>query len=848
MKATEQMVSKQHGLLPIMGKLQNEALCECIHLEVSEVEGSRSYLKSNQAELRPSMFNHGCLFVQDNKSTCLKEPHDIDNKFALLLRHHGKAKRLFEGHCVHAQITMLGYDHRTFLANCLIDMYGNCGKIEDAQTVFEKITHPNVYSFNIVLKTYGQNEMLDAAREIFWGMPLRDVVSWSTMIAALSQWGHYEEALDVYSRMALGIIEPDRITFVCILNACSNLALLEKGIEVHASIVAQSLESNIVVATALINMYGKCGRLLYAANVFNHMPTRDTVCWNAMMTTYAQNGNCQEAYFLFKKMLIEGINPTNVSFLCAVDACAGLCVLQEGKRIHAVINNGGVVQDLALGNTLLNMYGKCGSVYLAGFVFESMPSRDIVSWNAMVTVLSQNEKNYEALCLYDDMQVAGIRPNNITFVSALNACASLQALEGGYTIHNTILVDCDGVDIMVESALVNMYGKCSDIHSATKLFSEMVLQDVVSWNVMITSLIHNKHSANAFECFQFMLTNGILPDDITYMSVLDVCASLEDLHRGQQIHATLNYVGYQQNNYVQTSLVNMYGKCGNLCKAKSALDSFSVPNLAALNAYLAVLTENGHGKDALDLFHNMRLHGLKPDIISVVCAIDACAILAAFEDGKEIHDAIVDLEYEQDLVVRTALINMYGKCGSLRHSRIVFEKMQQWDLILCNAMICVFAQYGHAKEAFCVFFQMQQDKIKPDQVTFISILTACSHTGQIEEGRHLFVSISRDHRLKQLEDHYVCMIDILGRAGLLDEAEELINSIPFEKSALVWLTLLSACQMHSDMERGCLATNKCFEIDPENAAPYVLMSNIYVAAGSWVGTARELQLKNAFIV
>lgn len=832
MKATERLACKKHGLFPMVEKLEDEVLLQCMHPGVNEFSGSHSNTKSEKARPQTSTANRVSLSVQDGRSACLHGPHDIKGKFALLLQCHGRAKELSEGHCVHAEINMLGYDNKTFLANFLIEMYGNCGKLEDAEIVFKRIAHPNVFSFNIFLKAYCQNGMLDLANEFFWGMPLRDVVSWSTMIGSLSQWGHYEEALDVYCQMALAYIEPDRITFVCALNACSNLALLEKGIELHTSIMAQELESNVVVGTALINMYGKCGSVVYANNVFDRMPTRDTVCWNTMMTVYAQNGHSEEALFFFRKMLTEGVDCTSISFLCVVDACAGLCMLQEGKRIHAVINNSEIVQDLSLGNTLLNMYGKCGSLYLAGFVFESMPFRDVVSWNAMVTVLCQNKQNHEALSLYDDMEAAGITPNNITFVSVLNACASLQALERGQTIHSTILVDFVGFDMMVESALVNMYGKCNNIYSAVKVFTGMASHDVVSWNVMITSLTHNKQSANTLECFQMMLMGGILPDDITYLSVLDACACLKDSHHGQQIHAALIHCGYQQNSYIQTSLVSMYGKCGDLCKAKKALDSVYVQNLAALNAYLAVLTENGHGKEALDLFRTMQSRGIMPDKISFVCAIDACAILAAFEDGKDIHDTIIDFDYEQDLVVRTSLINMYGKCGSLLHAKMVFKRMQQWDLILCNAMICVFSQWGDAEGSLYIFFQMQHDRIKPDRITFISILTSCSHAGGIEEGRHFFVSISKDHRLKQSEDHYICMIDILGRAGLLEEAEGLIGCIPFEESALVWLTLLGACQMHSDTERGCRAAKECLDLDPENAAPYVLMSNIYVAACS----------------
>ncbi|KAH7427095.1 hypothetical protein KP509_10G030000 [Ceratopteris richardii] len=705
-------------------------------------------------------------------------------------------------------------------------MYGNCGQIEDLKSLYENMAHPNIFTFNIVLKAYTRNGMLDFARETFKKMPIHDVVSWSTMIGGLSQWGHYQEALDLFCQMQFGSVKPDNITYVCVLNACSNLLLVEKGIEIHASIVSERFESDVVIGTALINMYGKCRRLLHAVNVFNHMPNHDIICWNAMMTAFSHNNEGQSTLCFSRRMMNEGILPSNVSFLSVLDACADLCLAKEGQRIHVIINNYGFWQDLTLGNALLNMYGKCGIPSLAWLVFERMSLRDVISWNSMIASLAQNGKNNEALHVYHSMQISGIRPNDVTFVSILNACASLEALEEGQIIHTTIVIDNGSNDDNVDIALVNMYGKCRCLCNAKRVFSGMISQNVVAWNVMIASLVLNNQGEDALESFDAMLSKGLCPDNITYASAIDACICVNDLLSGQNIHAIIAHLGIQDDSFIQTSLISMYGKGGDLCKAKNALIDFPSQSLASMNAYLSVMKENGHEMEALNFFHSMLAKGIRPDNISFVHVFDLCAALAVFDDGEKIHNIAIDLKCEQDLIMNTALINMYGKCGSMLYARRVFERIQQSDAVLCNAMISVYAQGGHILGCLCILLQMVNKGIKLNQVTFISMLMGCSHAGEVELGRHLFVSMNIEHGMKYLEDHYVCMIDILGRAGILDEAEQLITSMYMDASAQLWLTLLAACQIHNDMERAWLLLRACCDL--KNAAFYVLMSNLSV--------------------
>lgn len=666
-------------------------------------------------------------------------------KLASLLKRCGTNNLLYDGRRVHAHICTYGYDSNRFLANCLVQMYGNCASVEDAQAAFDRVGKPNLYSWNLLMKAYVENRRFTKAKTVFTTMPQRDVVSWSTMIAACAQFGHGEEALELFQQMQREGVKPNVVTFVCVLDAYAGLADLEEAEEVHAHIIDSGFEQNLIVANALINMYGKRGYVNTARKVFDRMNERDRVSWNSMIAAYAQNDYGKEALELFRQMQVEGIKPNKISFVSAVNACASPALLEEGKNIHSAIFDSGFVQDVVVGTALVTMYGKCGSLHDARIIFREMPVRNLVSWNAMIAACIQNGQAVEALDLFHQMQAEGLKPDKITFICALHACGSLGALQDGQEIHSAIMTRGYQRDVGVGTALVNMYGKCGSLGESRSVFHRIRERNVVSWGVMIVACV-----------------------------------------------------------------------------------------------------ENGHGREALDLFRQRRLDGIKPDKVTFICLLDACISIAALEDGREIHAAIIDCGFEQDTVTWTALINMYGKCGSLHDAKSVFNRMFQQDVVSWSAMIDACAQNGHGKEALELFHQMQLDGINPNSITFLSLLIACRHAGLLERARCYFASMTREYGFAHTMDHYVCMIDILGRSGHLEEAEDLINHLPFKEIAPGWLCLLGACTTHGDLDRGIRAAKHCLELDPKNAAPYKLMSNLYAAAGRWekVATVKEA-LKNS---
>uniref|UniRef100_UPI0040747504 Synthetic PPR-DYW protein n=1 Tax=synthetic construct TaxID=32630 RepID=UPI0040747504 len=466
----------------------------------------------------------------------------------------------------------------------------------------------------------------------------------------------------------------------------------------------------------------------------------------------------------------------------------------------------------------------------------------VFSWNSKIRGYARNGQPEEALSLYSQMRRSGIKPDNYTFPFVLKACASLSSLKEGKQIHGHVIKSGFESDVYVQSALIDMYAKCGELEDARKVFDEMPERNVVSWNAMISGYAQNGQSEEALELFREMQQEGIKPSEFTFCSVLSACASLGSLEMGKQIHGYVIKSGFESIVFVGNALIDMYAKCGSIEDARKVFDEMPERTVVSWTAMISGYAQNGQSEEALELFREMQREGVKPDEVTLPSVLSACANLGALEQGKQIHAYVIKSGFESDVFVGSALIDMYAKCGSIEDARKVFDKMPERDVVSWNAMIAAYAQHGHGKEALQLFQQMQQEGVKPSEVTFTSILSACSHAGLVDEGHHYFESMSPDYGITPRVEHYGCMVDLLGRAGRLDEAEDLIKSMPFQPNVVVWGTLLGACRVHGDVERGERAAERILELDPESAAPYVLLSNIYAAAGRWDEAAKVRKL------
>eukprot|EP01018_Ginkgo_biloba_P012913 Gb_21937 [translate_table: standard] len=583
------------------------------------------------------------------------------------------------------------------------------------------------------------------------------------------------------------------------------------------------------------------------------------------------------------------------TYACLLQMCIKKKALSQGRVLHTHMNEIGFMPDVFLGNTLANMYAKCGSLVDARRVFDKMPKRDVVSWTAMIASYSSHGYAEEALTLFNQMQQAGIQPNQFTFTSVLPACAKLAALGKGMELHEEIIRSGFHSHVFVANALIDMYAKCGRIRSSRNLFDKMHQRDVVSWNAMMAGYLHNRdvdealkvfqempernvvswtamiagyvqhgQDVEALQLFRQMQEAGVRPKPNTFVSLLPACAKLVNLENGMELHEEIIRSGFQSHVSVANALIDMYAKCGGIDNARKLFDkmqqrdvvSWTVmiagyaqnedmeeaqklfqempeKNAVSWTAIIAGYVQNGQGVNALHLFQQMQLQGVKPTPSTFARVLSACADLAALEQGMEIHEDIIKNGLQSELFVENALIDMYAKCGSIETAREVFDKMHQRDVISWTAMIGGYAMHGCGNEALKLFEQMQHSGMNPDQITLVCILSACCHAGLVEEGCHYFDCMSQYYQITPSIKHYVCMVDILGRAGHLDEALDIINKMPMEPGVSVWSCLLGACRMHNNIELGEHVAEQLFELDPQNSAPFVLLSNIYAAAGRW---------------
>lgn len=706
---------------------------------------------------------------------------------------------LKEGKRIHSLIIRSGYISDVSIGTALVSMYTRCGDIESAKQVFETI-------------------------------PTRDVVSWNALIVGLARQGLEVEAFELYYRMRADGVTPNRSTFMSMLTGCASSEALEVGEIIHTHIMESGLESDLHLRNALLSMYARCGSLARALQVFHDMPKRDVVSWNALIAGYAQQCYVEETFKLFHQMQVEGVKPDKVTFTHILCTCADPAVLKQGKRIHDLIIRNGLELVLHVGNALISMYARCGSLTDALKVFKEMPTRDVVSWNAMIAGCAQHGSGDISFKLYQEMDQEGIKPDAITFNCILDAFASPAAFEQGKSVHADILKSGLDSDISVSNALISMYTRCGSLEDARQVFHNMPRRDVKSWTALVAGYADHGHEEEAFRHFWQMQREGLKPNKTTFSSILKACASSACLEEGKKVLAYIFKSGYELEIGVGNALISSYSRCGSILDARQVFDRMSARDVVSWNKMIAGYAQHDYDEDAFELFHRMEKNGIEPNNFTFISILDACATL---EEGKRMHSEIVKRDLEQDVRVGTALISMYTRSGALEDAQQVFDNIHKHNVVSWNAMILGYAQHGLGKEALMLFRRMQVEGFKPDGSTFIGILSACNHAGLADEGHSIFLSMEQAHGIAPTGEHYGCLVGLLGRVGQLSEAEVFINRMPLEPDATLWMTLLGACRLHGNVKLAERAADGALKLGAQNAAVYVMLSNVYAAAGRW---------------
>ncbi|KAK9167415.1 hypothetical protein Scep_002606 [Stephania cephalantha] len=451
----------------------------------------------------------------------------------------------------------------------------------------------------------------------------------------------------------------------------------------------------------------------------------------------------------------------------------------------------------------------------------------------MIASLVQHEYNVEAAKLFNKMRREGSKPNQFTLSSVISAATDMGDCEYGNSIHACVWKLGFDMDNTVGNSLVRMYTKNGFLEDGFRVFDAMTDQDSVSWNALLSGFHDGDACGEGPRVFNHMLTEGFKPNKYTFISTLRSCSSMSNLHYGQQLHGQIIKNDLAIDNFMETALVDMYAKC---CCLEDALEVFNKMKERDTFTWTTIITgcaQNNHGETAIRYFRQMQREGVCPNEFTLSSYLRACCAMAALENGRQLHSRVIKSGQSDDLIVMSALVDMYCKCGCLKDAEAVFNNLVSRDTVAWNTIICGYSQHGQGKKALDAFQGMLDEGVLPDRITFIGVLSACSHVGLVEEGRRYFDSLSNSYGIAPTIEHYACMVDILGRAGKLGEVEKFIEKMPLTPDSLIWQTVLGACCKHGNMDLGEKAAEQLLELEPQMDSTYILLSNIYASKGRW---------------
>ncbi|KAK7278684.1 hypothetical protein RJT34_23719 [Clitoria ternatea] len=404
-------------------------------------------------------------------------------------------------------------------------------------------------------------------------------------------------------------------------------------------------------------------------------------------------------------------------------------------------------------------------------------------------------------------------------------------------VHAHVVVNGTFQDLVVANKLLYTYSQHKAIGDAYSLFDGMTMRDPTTWSVMVGGFAKVGDHAGCYAIFREVLRWGLTPDNYTLPSVIRTCRDRKDLQTGRVIQGVVLKHGLHLDHFVCASLVDMYAKCMVVEDAQRLFDRMLSKDLVTWTVMIGAYA-GCNAYESLALFDRMREEGVVADKVAMVTVVNACAKLGAMHRARFLNEYILRNGFSLDVILGTAMIDMYAKCGSVESAREVFERMKEKNVISWSAMIAAYGYHGRGKEAIELFHMMLSSAILPNRVTFVSLLYACSHAGLIEEGLRFFNLMWEEHAVRPDVKHYTCIVDLLGRAGRLDEAVKLIEAMTVEKDEKLWSALLGACRIHKNMELAEKAVNSLLELQPQNPGHYVLLSNIYAKAGNWEKVAK----------
>ncbi|KAI3802983.1 hypothetical protein L1987_31130 [Smallanthus sonchifolius] len=566
---------------------------------------------------------------------------------------------------------------------------------------------------------------------------------------------------------------------------------------IHGKIVTYGFQFDTFLANILISGYSKCDHLDYARMLFDEMPERNISTWSSMISAYTQRGCCEEGWMMFLMFQREGKESLNEYVLASViRAVTWLGSAIRGSQLHSLVVKTALDQDVYVGTSVVDFYCKIGKVEDARLIFDGLPIKTAVSWTTMIAGYARVGKGEVSLQLLSQMKQSNVTPDRYVLSSVLSACSVVGFFEGGKQIHGFVLRRGASMDISVSNALVDFYVKCGKVRSGRKIFDQMVIKNVISWTTMISGYMQNSFDDEAINLFIEMTRNGWKPDGFACTSILTSCASLEAQEPGRQAHAYTVKMNLDKDEFVNNGLIDMYSKCNSLADARKVFNDIPNRNVIGYNAMIEGYSRHGNLYEALDLFREMRLKNINPSLLTFVSLLGVSASLLTIQLSKQIHGFIIKCDVLMDIFAGSALIDVYSKCSLISDARLVFDEMHEKDIVVWNAMLFGYTQMSENETALKLYQELQISFQKPNEYTFVALLTAASNLASLQIGHQFHTQLLKTGLSL---DSFVtnALLDMYAKCGSKNDAQNLFDSTVC-KDIVCWNSMILTHAQHGD--------------------------------------------------
>lgn len=621
----------------------------------------------------------------------------------------------------------------------------------------------------------------------------------------------------------------DEVTVTLAIKACQGD--LKLVCQMHGFAISSGFISYITVSNCLMSMYSKSGQVKKALCIFESLCYPDVVSWNTILS------GCQKSRDTFNfalRMNSNGILFDPVTYATVLAFCSDHNDFLFGTQLHSNILKHGLDCEIFVGNALISMYSRCKKLLEARRVFDEMVMRDLVSWNALLSGYTQQEVGLEATLVFIEMVREGFQLDHVSLTGAISACGHERNLELGSQIHSLSVKSGYGTHLSVCNVLISTYSKCGAIEDAQLVFYAMDERNVVSWTTMISM---NEH--DAMYLFNKMRINGVYPNDVTFVGLIHALSVRNFVKEGPIIHGLCIKAGFLSELNVCNSLITMYAKFESMQASVKVFEELNCRETISWNSLISGFAQNRLYQKALEIFL-LAITESEPNHYTFGSVLSAIADSQdiSLEYGQRCHSFLIKLGINTDPIISGALLDMYAKRGSICASRRVFLEAPHKSQFSWTAIISAYAAHGDFESVINLFREMEREGIKPDSITFLSVLTVCSRKGLVEMGSQLFDSMVKDYLIEPSPEHYCCVVDMLGRAGELEEAEKMLQKIPGNPGLSVLQSLLGACTMHGNVEMAERVADALMELEPVDSSSYVMMSNLYAEKGNWEKVAK----------